>query len=901
MARQTLESFFTSNGWEVAHEGERPPREGERVSVNDLNLSDASMSALQALGHAIYGHQHAATKAYKSGDNLAVTTSTASGKTLIFNLCALEELARNPNACIAAIYPLKALASEQADRWKKLVKQAGLPVRVGRIDGGIPVRDRQGILSESRVVVLTPDIIHAWLLSTIGTRTTQNFLRSLSLVVIDEAHVYSGVFGSNAAFLFRRLLHACRKLGGTPRFVASSATMDGAHTHLERLTGESFTVIGPDQDTSPRATLRTILVTPPKGKDLLTSVSELVAFAAAKTDHQSITFVDSRKQTEYLATIIERQTTSGADEQAGGSEGTSDPQVEQKLDYDRLEKLQIYPYRSGYEEVDRQRIQERLASGALKGVVSTSALEMGIDLPLLTMGILVGIPRSGTSYYQRIGRVGRKTAGVIVIVNNGSVVSESVFRDPSRLDHLPLSTSALYLHNQRIQYIHAMCLARPSGEDELVCVAARLKGEQFTSPLQLPEDFAALCQAERVGQVSSDLQTMKAQAGEDPHHIFPLRDLDVQFKVEFRAGPHVHQLGTLSFSQLMREAYPGAVYYYQTCGYRVTKVHKQQRLVSVRAEKRYYTTPTNLPTQIFPNMAGDNVYQAWRFGDLSVIECAMQIRDAVIGFKERRGNNESEYSYPLDASAAGCYQDAPKFAYYAFTSGVVLTHPSLNRAGVKHADIAHVIDEAFLMHMPFDRQDVSSGSDKHRTARDGIAVDSRFVCVYDQTYGSLRLTSRLADAQVLREVFSKAVEIAHNDPNLNLTPETLEALDDMHVCAKLEPELATSGVPLVPTVTDGGVAATHVQVILPGSMGIDTHQDNEEFEVSAVFFSPVLGTVAYRGNYASTKKKEMLANGKHSATTVIVRADRIEPLEGETKLGHFNMETGEVSEKSPTG
>lgn len=226
----------------------------------------------------------------------------------------------------------------------------------------------------------------------------QDLLRNLALLVVDEAHTYSGVFGSNSAFLFRRILHAVRKLGGQTRFIASSATMSDAKSHLKSLIGEDFGVIGQDRDASPHRELHTMFVEPPKTGDLLSVVSELIHFVAAKTERQSITFVDSRKQTEYLATILDRKLRQDED----------DSDDVEKLDFSRLKDLQIYPYRSGYEAEDRHQIQSRLASGKLRGVVSTSALEMGIDLPFLTLGIIQGIPRSATSYLQRIGRVGRR-------------------------------------------------------------------------------------------------------------------------------------------------------------------------------------------------------------------------------------------------------------------------------------------------------------------------------------------------------------------------------------------------------------------------------------------------------------------------------------------------------------
>lgn len=872
-------TYLVESGWEVRFEDCRPPESGELFKVDDLGLSRASMRTLEPFGGLVYRHQRESMRLYSAGSNVAVTTSTASGKTLIFNLGALEEISSRPTARVLAVYPLKALAAEQTKRWQRLSEVSGMEFKVGRIDGGVPTRERPRILRESRVVVVTPDVIHAWMLWSISSPEVLTFLRDLALVVIDEAHTYSGVFGSNSAFLFRRVLHATRKLGGRPKFIASSATMSDPQSHLQCLTGEQFEVVGPELDTSPCAELRTMLVTPPESTDLLTAISDLIAFAASKTEHQSITFVDSRKQTEYLASIIERRMSGGPD--------TSD-----EIDFDGLRDLQIYPYRSGYEEEDRQRIQDRLAAGVMRGVVSTSALEMGIDLPFLSLGILVGIPRSATSLYQRIGRVGRRKPGLVVIVNNGSVMSETIFRSPERLKALPFSSSALYLHNQRIQYIHAMCLARVGGEDDLVCDRVGLDSQKFSSSAQFAADFQALCESERVGEINAELQSMKAQSGDDPHHTFPLRDLDVQYKVEHRQGPHLHSLGALSYAQVMREAYPGAVYYYQSRPYRVVRVRKHQRTIEVRPEKRYFTSPTFLPTLILPNLVDENVFDCLRYGDLSVIECALQVGEAVIGYTERRGNTELAVTYPLDR-ATGVFHDAARFTRYAFTSGVVLTHPSLGRDGVKLSALAEVLEEAFLMSLPFERQDISAGADKHRATRGEVQEGSRFLCVYDQTYGSLRLTSHLMKTEILRSVLAQAKEIAFNDSNVGLSSEAIQALEEIVESVMREPDRPKLG----PSrgIEDG----EFVEVIMPGSRGVNVYRDNEEFEVERVFYSPQFGCLAYRGKHASEKARAERESWRHSQTTITVRMDHIMPLSGESKVGFYSLETGELMDAKP--
>ncbi|NOU10649.1 MAG: DEAD/DEAH box helicase [Nitrospira sp.] len=872
---QLFRDFFENHGWQLKWEDERPVREAKYKNVSDIGLHVATAKSLESLNGQVYCHQHEAISRYLSGANIAVTTTTASGKTLIFNTCAIETLCRNPNARIAAIYPLKALANEQENRWRNAVHDAGLDIKVGRIDGDVkPLERRIKLLKSCRVLVFTPDILHAWLFLTISSAPVQEFLRNLSMVILDEAHTYSGVFGSNSAFLFRRILHTNAKLGGKVRFIASSATMSDPQRHMKQLVGEDFEVIDSEFDTSPQRKLHTFYVDPPKTHDLLGVVSDLIHFSAIHTERQSITFVDSRKQTEYLATILDRKLQEAEEDD------------EETLVISKLKELQIYPYRSGYEADDRQLIQSKLQSGKLRGVVSTSALEMGIDLPYLTLGIIQGIPRSATSYFQRVGRVGRQQDGIVIVINNGSVMSESVFREPERIHSLPLIQSALYLHNPRIQYIHAMCLARQGGEDEIVCNAVGSDADPFASNVDVPADFEKLCKSERIGELTNEFQTMKSQAGDDPYHTFPLRDLDMQFKVEMRHGPNQFTLGSLSYGQVMREAYPGAVYYYQTKAYRVVRIRKAQRTIDVRAEKRYFTSPKMLPTLILPNLTTDNIYQDVQFGSLRVIECAMQIGEALVGFKERRGSNEIDIDYPL-RSELGFYYDAPKFARYMFTSGVLFDHPALLRPQVKCDAIARVIYEAFLMTVPFEPQDINAGDDKHRSSREGIKEGARFTCVYDQTYGSLRLTSRLMDESILRGVLKLAVEIGEASDMFALNAESIGTLQEMASDSQIEPKrMETSAV-----IT---IDSQYVKIIKPGSYGVDVKKDNEEFIVDAVFFNPQLGELAYRGKHITEQKKADHENKFHGKTSIIVSVSSVQPLEGESTIGYYNYETGEI-------
>ena len=873
--------FFQNKEWEVVHSFEIDERQAQYEDYLSLSLSNASKAVLSEYKKGIYKHQWMSIKEFKDGNNVCVSTSTSSGKTLIFNISGIEVISNNPSAKILAIYPLKALGSEQELRWREILKKSGLQSEVGRIDGAVPQSEREKIIKKSSVIIMTPDVIHAWLLSKVSSSPITAFLRNISLIVIDEAHTYSGVFGSNSAFLFRRLQHLISISGGSYRIIAASATIKEPSEHLKKLTGVEFTVISDEHETSPKKKIKIVLVNPPKSNDLLSSLSNLMRHIVNNTQFQFITFVDSRKQTEYIASISSRKT---------DTEKESDSE-QNNIETDFIKDLPICPYRSGYEEVDRNRIQKKLTKGELRGVISTSALEMGIDIPHLNLGLLVGIPNSATSFYQRIGRIGRHQDGVIIIINNGTIQTEAIFREPHRLLEIPLSESALYLENPRIQYIHTLCLASQGGEDETLKTILGIESDDFIPHAEFSSEFIKLCNSERIGEISSEFQTMKAQAGEDPNHVYPLRDIDVQYKVECRQGPHLRHLGSLGYSQVMREAYPGAVYYYQTQTFRVFRINTYKHLIEVRPEKKYTTKPSMLPTLIFPNLSEGNVIQCKRYGELTVVECNLQIRESIAGFIETRGRNELEISYPLDKSL-GLYFDIPRFTRNYFTTGVIINHPILDHS-VKCPLLAEAIYEAFFMVIPFERQDINYGADKHRAERKEFKKGSKFLSVFDQTYGSLRLTSRFLDSDVLNNVFDFAIDIAENDPRFNSYEREVNALKKMRI------ELENDEINLsIATESILESDDNHQIVILPDSVGLDVGSGrNEEFFIEDIFYSPTYG-LSYKGRHLSETSKRMTTETwKASVPVMIVPVSRVQEIPGESKMGLYNLEAGEISDQ----
>lgn len=609
-----IKQFLLSNKWGIVETLSIPPREAQFYKVDDLLLSKASMKFLNdGFPKGIYFHQKEAIKLSQQGENVCLATGTASGKTLSFQVAAIEQLVKNPISRIIAIYPMKALGREQETRWENALLKAGLNAKVGRIDGSVPQRTRLNILATSQVIVVTPDIIHAWLLSNLSNKDVLLFLKRVSLIVVDEVHTYTGVFGSNSAFLFRRLQHLLAMLGAFPKYICASATIADHQKHLKSLLGLDVAVIGQEMDSSPKQEVDIHLVNPPGDADFLSEVVRLLTPLHRNTGKRFITFVDSRKQVELITSIIDRE--SKADSSDDVSLPESDVESSNEVDVNDdgneaplvsdeamkvLNRIDVLPYRAGYEERDRAKIQERLSQGKLNGIVSTSALELGIDIPYLEMCVLVGVPPSSTSLHQRIGRIGRHSKGDVIVINSGDVYDQAVFSDPKSLLERPLAESALYLENTYIQYIHALCLARLYGEHDQIIKKSE---SEFSSLVNWPDNFLSLCAKERSGQIPRELQSMKSDAGDSPNHTFPLRDVESQFKIEYRQGFTKESLGSLSYGQLMREAYPGAVYYYATLPYRVTRVNVNSKTTRIPRHviiKTIISARTDVPRIFLP-------------------------------------------------------------------------------------------------------------------------------------------------------------------------------------------------------------------------------------------------------------------------------------------------------------
>jgi DEAD/DEAH box helicase domain-containing protein len=898
--QEEIQTKLKDLGFKIVHSLTIPGRDAKFKNIDDLNLSQNVSNFLERYKNQVYIHQYQSLKLYKENKNICISTSTSSGKSDIFYSCGIDLRSKIQDANILAIYPLKALGNQQVDRWKKAIELSKLEnTTVGIIDGSIEKKRRFEIISINRIIIMTPDVIHSWLLANLEDARLKNFLKKIKMIVIDEIHTYTGVFGSNSSYLFRRLNHAIKVLSGKiPQYITASATVESPDKHLEKLTGLQFEIIDVSFDSSGKHNIDVLLIETYDPKTVLTKTTEAIFYFANETDNKFIAFFDSRKMVEQVAHLIKRLFKNEKVvylDQLDNSEDNSIEDLDNNLD---LNLLNVIPYRSGYETSDSKEMQERLMTGQIKGVISTSALEMGIDIKDLNLGILLGIPNSSTSFYQRIGRIGRHQNGLILIINDYSVRSSSIFKNPKDLLNIPLADGALYLENEYLQYIHSLCFAKRDQEYDKI----QTNDENFETHILFPSQFINMCIDERNGIVPHHLQMLKTQIGTSPNLTYPLRDLESQFEV-IQLPTHIKtRRGSLSFSQVMKEAYPLAIYYYMTIPYRVKKVDLSKKQIFVVKSKHYTTQPIFAPTLIFPNLTIGNIHFGKKFGDVKILECNLQILENIIGIKERRGSQELSLNYPID-NEYGDYKNN-RFSRNYFTSGILISHDSLNDGNVQSDIIAKVLYEVFLSVIPFEAQDIGFGKDKIRVDRFSFKLNERFICIFDKTYGSLRLTSRLTDLNTLKQVFDKAMELVQDKENQNIFgfeipihKKTINTIGQLRInLDKLSEDIIHEDSTIINEISD-----KCYQIILPffgtgigtksyeKSVGLSS-KNNEEFYIKNIIIDK--DRLYYRGFYKSESRKNV--NGQlDSNITHQIQCELINPTE-ESAIAIYNINTQEI-------
>lgn len=728
-----IEKVFSQSELAVVHKSTIDGKEAQYTPWSDMPLSENSKKFWQRTGYdTMWSHQRKAIETALAGKNLCVSTSTSSGKTEIFQTIAIEAISRSirRNPKVLAVYSAKALNRQQKERWERT------GYTIGQIDGSDTNRQhRMDKLTNCDVIVITPDVLHTFILGNLrhetDGKTIQQFIKNIELIIIDEIHLYRGVFGTNSAYLFRRLNNVRRLLRNDlsfPLYVTASATLPNPDEHSSAITGASpFVNIGIEEDGSPSAQTDFYFIEAKNATDNSTvdstHITNLITSLAKYNNARTITFVEGRQQTGRIVL---------------GSE----------TDHFFKDKLKIYPFRAGIEEQAREQILQAMENNDFNGIVSTSALEIGISISGLNIAVIANMPYDMNSFMQRIGRVGRgssKNKSIVIIANDGSINARLLFNeknfDVSKV--LPNIEPALHLTNENVMYAHAACHIDEGKNCELT---SKQTQEPNFDKYFIPE-FVKLCQDIITNNRTTAYDSFVNQI-DNPHYQFSLRSIGDIYQIYLEDNKI--EGDTITRIQLFREAYNGAsrtTHTYENEQVknvltRICDIQKTDKIIKSKKERNSHrrTTPWS-KTFVLPNFSKDQRHFTLKSDQTSIYSLRVYERRVAFGYYELFGKKKTYKKY-----------DRP-FSDQKFSTGVVIFHPSFNNKNVNVYQIARMIFEAFLLQRAFDRSDINYEAARMYKPNDaeGILANDRFVAIYD--LNQLDITHKLLDSDILQNTF----------------------------------------------------------------------------------------------------------------------------------------------------
>jgi DEAD/DEAH box helicase domain-containing protein len=525
-----------------------PPKPVEYYQ-DDPGLPGSLVQALTRLGIGrLFHHQGEALAAVRKGKHLLVATPTASGKTLIYNLPVLATLMAEPQSRALYLFPLKALEQDQLKALREL--DAALPspfLSAAIYDGDTPPAARQALKARPpHVLISNPDMLHlgflpyhdAWI----------DFFKNLRYVVIDEVHTYRGIFGSHMAQVLRRLRRVSAHYGADPQFLMLSATVAEAAEFINKLTNLEVELI--TESGAPQSGRHYLFLNPPAGA--ATTASQIFA-QAIRQNLATICFTQGRKLTELIHLWALRQV----------------PEL----------RRYISSYRAGFLPEERREIESRLASGKMRGVISTSALEMGIDIGGLDVCILVGYPGTMVTALQRMGRVGRQDRdSLVVLVAQPDALDQYFMKHPPEFFGRPLEAAVVDPDNPVVVSAHLPCAAQELPLEQ--------EGETVFDLTEIQPLLGQLAQTGHLLQSASG-HAWFARA-RFPQKEVNIRGLGESFAI-FQVGKK-RPLGHVDGHRALRECHPGAVYLHKAATYEVERLDLERRNIRVNpVDPKYFT------------------------------------------------------------------------------------------------------------------------------------------------------------------------------------------------------------------------------------------------------------------------------------------------------------------------
>jgi DEAD/DEAH box helicase domain-containing protein len=743
-----------------AHEGPG------RATLVDLppSLHPDVLRALAGLGiERLYAHQAQALEAAWAGPTI-VTTGTASGKSMCFNLPTLDVLCRDARARALYVYPTKALAQDQA----RALHSFGLTrrVRPAIYDGDTPREARAQIRRSANVVLTNPDMLHVGILP--NHAAWADLFANLAVVVIDEAHVYRGVFGSHVANVLRRLRRIAEAYGTQPRFLLTSATIANPVELAERLTGlQDVALI--DRDGSPAPARRIAMWNPPLTDEALGTRRSALGEAAemlaqlVRDGARTICFMKSRKGVEVLARLVKQDL--------------------QDTDPDLAEL--VAPYRAGYTPQQRRELEGRLTRGELRGVITTDALELGIDIGELDAAVVVTFPGTVASLRQMWGRAGRRGRGLAAYVAGEDALDQFFCRHPDEFLERPVEAAILDHESELIYRGHLLCAAH---EGPLCSADAEFLGPRWEAHAEVLLSTGAL--RRRGGPLAGAY--VPREAGGYPAAQVSLRSASPETFaiVDVSSG---EMLGSTEAARAHSTVHEGAIYMHLGRSYEVRELDLERRRALVAPfDGDFYTQPKRqTDTEIVRLLdRRQTLGVTLSFGEVSVT-------DTVLAYQRRRLSDHAHVDLTaLDLPSTSFSTQALWFELDAGELADTDTVPLEVLLGALHATEHAQIAVLPLIAM-CDRWDIGGLSTNFHPQTDAATI-----FIYDGHPGGIGI-SRMAFAR-FEELCEDAHRLIAECPCASGCPSCVqspkcgnlnEPLSKAGALALLERLLATTGAP----------------------------------------------------------------------------------------------------------
>ncbi|MCL0046412.1 DEAD/DEAH box helicase [Dehalococcoidales bacterium] len=658
---------------QIAHIEHIPPREASYAEL-DQPLASALQHCLNEHGLLpLYTHQVEAVNNARRGKNVMVATSSASGKSLCYNIAVLETILTEPSSRALYLFPTKALAQDQLRSLQELFCPALFKVgEVATFDGDTPQVERAEIRKRARVILTNPDMLHIGILP--NHQSWSGLLRQLRYVVVDEAHTYRGVFGSHVGGVLRRLRRLCHLYRSNPQFICCSATISNPGEHAQRLVGLPFTVVS--NDGSPHGGKDFVFWNPPiideaRGvrRSANSEASNLLA-ELVSSNIRSLTFARTRRLTELIYSYSRRRLAEVS------------PDLARK----------VKAYRAGYLPQERRQIEQELFSGQLLAVVATTALELGIDIGDLEATVLTGYPGSIASTWQQAGRSGRGRSGALsFLIGRDNPLDQYFMRHPDFFFQKRVENALVNPDNPYILRGHLLCAAWESplnsGDEEFFASA-------FSQERSALEERGMLRERNRKWYLSPAIAypaqgiNIRSTSGEN----FALIDTSTDSLLE-----------TVEASVAFSQIHPGAIYLHQGESYLVTELDLANHTAyAVPTTAGYYTQAKEITDLRIVRVSGDKSY-----GQAKVYLGEVEVTTTVVGFRKKAQFTEEVIGEePLDLPP---YHFPTVGLWFDLPAEVITRLAQLDFAGGLHA-IEHAAIAILPLFTLCDRNDIGGVS-----------------------------------------------------------------------------------------------------------------------------------------------------------------------------------------------